>query len=179
MLKAEQAVLVIVDVQGRLASLMHNKDDFFKNVRRMIDGAKVLNIPILWNEQLPDKLGKTVPEVADGLQGMAPLEKSSFSCCGNPAFLSRLKESGRRQILLVGMETHVCVYQTVLDLIPAGYEVHLVVDAVSSRSPENRQIGIEAMRDLGARITSVEMSLFEIQGVAEGEKFKQIIQIVK
>jgi len=179
MLKSDQAVLVVVDVQGRLATLMYQKDEFFRNVKRMIEAAKVLDIPILWNEQLPDKLGATVPEVAESLVGMAPLVKSTFSCCGNDNFMARLKPLRRKQVLLVGMETHVCVYQTVLDLIPLGFEVHLIADAVSSRSPENRQVGIDAIRDLGACVTSVEMSLFEMLRVAQGDKFKQIIQIVK
>jgi len=179
MLKADQAVLVVVDVQGRLASLMYQKDEFYRNVRRMIEAAKVLDIPILWNEQLPDKLGNTVPEVAEALAGMTPLVKSSFSCCGNDNFMARLKPLRRKQVLLVGMETHVCVYQTVLDLIPLGFEVHLVSDAVSSRSLDNKQAGINAIRDLGACVTSVEMCLFEMLRVAQGDKFKQIIQIVK
>ena len=179
MLKSDQAVLAVVDVQGRLATLMHQKDEFFRNVKRMIEAAKVLDIPILWNEQLPDKLGDTVPEIAQSLSGLTPLVKSTFSCCGNDNFMARLRPLRRKQVLLVGMETHVCVYQTALDLIPLGYEVHLVSDAVSSRSPENKQAGINALRDLGACITSVEMSLFEMLRVAQGDKFKQIIQIVK
>jgi nicotinamidase-related amidase len=179
MLKSEQAVLVVVDVQGRLASLMYQKDEFFKNVTRMIEAAKVLGIPILWNEQLPDKLGATVPEIAAALSPRTPLAKSTFSCCGNDTFLSSLKTLRRKQVLLVGMETHVCVYQTALDLIPLGFEVHLVADAVSSRSLDNRQIGIAAIRDMGACITSVEMCLFEMLRVAQGDEFRRIIQIVK
>ncbi|MDH4158512.1 MAG: isochorismatase family protein, partial [candidate division Zixibacteria bacterium] len=110
---------------------------------------------------------------------MAPLVKNTFSCCGNQGFSEQLTGLGRKQVLLVGMETHVCVYQTAVDLLGEGFEVHLVADAVSSRTLENKQIGIGAMRDLGARVTSVEMALFEMLQVAEGEKFKQIINIVK
>ncbi len=179
MLKKKRAVLVIVDVQGRLATLMHEKEKFFANVIRMIKAARILDIPILWNEQLPDKLGETIPELKEHLADLSPLVKKSFSCCGNPDFEKSLKELGRWQILLTGMESHVCVYQTALDLIEEGYDVHLVADAVSSRTAENREIGIAAMKKAGASVTSVEMALFEILKTAEGEPFKQIIQIVK
>jgi len=179
MLKTENAVLVVIDVQGKLATLMHNKDDFYKNAVRMIEGAKVLDIPVLWNEQLPDKLGTTIPEIKSALEGAAPLVKKTFSCCGNNDFISRLEGLKRRQVLLVGMETHVCVYQTAQDLLAESYDVSLVADAISSRSLENKQIGLSTMKDLGARITNVEMALFEMLQTAEGDQFKKVIQIVK
>lgn len=179
MLKSERAVLVVIDVQGRLATLMHQKDDFFRNVVRMIKGTKTLGLPILWNEQLPDKLGDTIAEIRQELPDLKPMAKKTFSCCGNDEFMAKLKGLGRKQVLLVGMETHVCVYQTASDLINAGYEVYLVADAVSSRTLENKQFGIEAIRDLGVIVTSVEMALFEMLHMAEGDRFKQIIQIVK
>jgi len=179
MLKMENAVLVVVDVQGKLATLMHNKEEFFSNVVKMIKGAKTLEIPIIWNEQLPDKLGDTIPEIKDALADMLPLVKNSFSCCGNGDFMKQLKAVNRRQVILVGMETHVCVYQTALDLLEGGYEVHLVADAVSSRTLDNKNTGIDAMRNMGAKITCVEMALFEMLRVAEGDMFKQTIKIVK
>ena len=179
MLKIEDAVLVVVDVQGKLATLMHEKEEFFSNVVKMIKGAKTLGIPIIWNEQLPDKLGETIPEIKDALPNMLPLVKNTFSCCGNGDFMKQLKAVNRRQVILVGMETHVCVYQTTLDLLEAGYEVHLVADAVSSRTLDNKNTAIEAMRSLGAKITCVEMALFEMLRIAEGDMFKQVIKIVK
>lgn len=179
MLKAENTVLVIIDIQGRLATLMHNKEEFFENVVRIMKGAQVLDVPVIWNEQLPDKLGPTILQITRVLPDAAPLIKNTFSCCGNKDFVEVLKARDCRQILLAGMETHVCVYQTALDLLNQGYEVYLVVDAVSSRTPENKQIGIEAMKDGGAKITSVEMALFELLRVAEGEQFRKIIDIVK
>lgn len=179
MLDTKNTVLVLVDIQGKLATLMYERDAFFENVGRMIKGADILGIPIIWNEQLPDKLGKTVPQIAELLPDQRPLEKNTFSCCGNPDFMNRLNSLGRKQILLAGMETHVCVYQSVLDFIPLGYEVHLIADAVSSRFLENKQIGIQAIRDLGAKITCVEMAFFELLRVAEGDKFKKILQLIK
>jgi len=179
MLKIEDAVLVVIDIQGKLATLMHNKEEFYKNVVRMIEGAGVLDIPIIWNEQLPDKLGETLPQIKSALEGAQPLIKKSFSCCGNSSFVTQLKDLKRKQILLVGMETHVCVYQTAQDLLADGFEVFVVADAVSSRSADNKQVGLTVMQDLGARLTCVEMALLEMLQTAEGEKFKKVIQIVK
>lgn len=179
MLKKENAALVVIDVQGKLATLMHQKETLFANVIRMIKGARVLGIPILWTEQLPDKLGVTAPEIAAVFGDMKPFVKSTFSCCGDSAFLRELRKLDRKQILVTGIEAHVCVYQTTMDLLAAGYEVHLVQDAVSSRIKENYYLGLEKMKDSGAKLTSVEMSLFEMLQVAEGDLFKQIIQIVK
>jgi nicotinamidase-related amidase len=181
MLKTENAILVVIDIQGRLSTLMHEKEEFFKNAVRMIKGVQALEIPVIWNEQLPDKLGPTIPEIRQALIDAAPLVKNTFSCCGNKDFIKQLETIGRRQVMLVGMETHthVCVYQTAIDLRQAGYDVYLIADAVSSRTPENKQIGIDAMKDAGAGITSVETALFELLRVAEGDRFKQIINIVK
>ncbi len=179
MLKADNAVLVVIDVQGKLATLMHEKEDFYSKTVQMIEGVKTLEMPILWNEQLPDKLGNTIESVAAAMEGMAPMIKESFSCYGNPEFVKRLKESGRKQALIVGMETHVCVYQTAMDLLREGYEVYVVADAVSSRTLQNREIGLKAMMAAGAKITCVEMALFEMLHVAKGEAFRKVIKIVK
>jgi len=179
MLKKDNAVLVLVDIQGKLATLMHKKEEFFANVAVLIKALQIMDIPIIWNEQLPDKLGPTIPEIKQLLEGQAPYEKNTFSCCGNVGFMDKLESTGRKQILLAGMETHVCVYQSALDLIDRGYEVYLVADAVSSRTLENKLIGIQAIKDLGASITSVEMALFEMLRVAEGDQFKNIVKLLK
>ncbi|MFZ5981903.1 MAG: hydrolase [Candidatus Zixiibacteriota bacterium] len=179
MLTRENAVLVVVDVQGKLATLMYEREKFYDNVVRLINGAKVLELPILWNEQLPDKLGDTIEPVREALAEYKPLVKKSFSCCGNDVFVKTLQASGRRQVVLVGMESHICVYQTARDLLNDGYEVYLAVDAVSSRTPENKETGIRAMMAMGAQITCVEMALFEMLEIAEGDRFKQCIKIVK
>lgn len=178
MLEKDKAALVVVDVQGKLATLMHEKESFYKNVTRMIKGAEVLGLPVLWTEQLPDKLGETLPEIKQHLSG-EPLVKKTFSCCGDPQFNSNLEATGRKQVLLTGMETHVCVYQTAMDLLGQGYEVYLVSDAVSSRFAQNKELGVRRLADAGVLLTSVEMALFEMLVVAEGDQFKQVIQIVK
>ncbi|MBN1213755.1 MAG: hydrolase [candidate division Zixibacteria bacterium] len=179
MLDKNNAVLVIVDVQGKLATLMYEKEAFYENVEKLIRGAQALELPIFWNEQLPDKLGETIPQIKKLLPDLKPLVKKSFSCCGNTDFSARLRATGRKQVLLCGMEAHVCVYQTAQDLLNTGYEVYLAADAVSSRTPENRKIGIRAVMQRGGKITSVEMALFEMLHEAEGEQFKQCIKIVK
>lgn len=179
MLSRNDAVLMVVDIQGKLAQLMHGKEALFENVRRMIRGANVLGVPIVWAEQNPKGLGPTVPEIAEIMTGIEPIPKLSFSCCGEDAIASTLQELGRRQVLLAGIEAHVCVYQTAMDLLGMGYGVHVVADAVSSRAKENREIGLQRMRDEGVKLTSVEMALFELLRVAQGDDFKEILRIVK
>lgn len=179
MLNKDNAVLVVIDVQGKLSTLMHKQERLFGNIIRMIEGAKVLGIPIIWTEQIPDKLGETAPEIKAALEGVELLTKTTFSCCGGPGFNEKLAGLGRKQILVTGIETHVCVYQTCMDLLKANYEVHLVKDAVSSRIKHNYRLGVEKIKDAGAQLTSVEMCLFEMLKVAEGDAFKQVIKIVK
>ncbi|MDF1543944.1 MAG: hydrolase [bacterium] len=179
MLEKENAVLTVIDVQGKLAALMQKHESLFTNVNRMIKAANVLDIPIVWTEQIPDKLGETVPEIKKNLDPDSLLTKTTFSCCGGPGFNERLQELGRNQVLVTGIEAHVCVYQTSLDLLKNGYEVHLVKDAVSSRIKSNYRLGVERIKEAGATMTSVEMSLFEMLKVAQGDEFKEIIRIVK
>lgn len=180
MLTLNNTTLVVIDVQGRLAQVMSQKETLFENLQKLIKGVQVLDLPIVWNEQLPEKLGPTSPEIAELLNhSTQPIAKASFSCCGNPPFIDALQATGRKQVLLAGIESHVCVYQTCLDLLHLGYEVQVVNDAVSSRTPENRQLGLARMQQAGATLTSVEMALFELLRVAEGPKFKEITRIVK
>ena len=178
MLEVENTVLVVIDVQGKLAQSMHEKDALFENIAKLIKAAGVLEIPIIQTEQYPKGLGPTVPEIAELLPG-EPISKVAFSCCGEKRFVEAMEELGRKQVLLCGIETHVCVYQTAVDLLGSGYEVQVVADAVSSRTPGNKAIGLAKMKDAGAGITSVETALFELLKVAEGEKFKAILRIVK
>ncbi len=180
MLTKDNTALLVIDVQGRLAQVMHDKERLFANVDRIIRGAKVLNLPIIWTEQVPEKLGATTPAIAELLQDVAqPITKSSFSCCGQAGFSQQLAATGRHQILMAGIEAHVCVYQTALDLLGQGYHVELVTDAVSSRSADNRLLGIERIKEAGATLTSTEMALFELLRAAEGPQFKEITKIVK
>ena len=179
MLTTDKAVLVVIDMQGKLAQSMYRKELLFENVEKIIKGAQVLGIPMLLTEQNPKGLGPTVPEIADLVPNVRRIPKLSFSCCGDELFLKELSALQRCQVLLTGIEAHVCLYQTTVDLVASGYEVHVVADAVSSRTAENRDIGLQKMKDAGASITSVETVLFELLRVAEGYRFKEILNIVK
>ncbi len=141
MLKASDTALAVIDVQGKLATLMHDRDTLYRNLQILVRGARVLELPVLWLEQYPEGLGPTIPEVAELLGGQEPLAKTCFSAWGQPEFVGRLEESGRRQVLVAGIETHICVYQTVRDLRDRGYEVEVVEDAVSSRTASEQARG--------------------------------------
>jgi nicotinamidase-related amidase len=180
MLTITNTALIVIDVQGKLAQLMVQKESLFANLERMIKGAQTLGIPIIWTEQAPDKLGETTPELKEILIETArPISKVSFSCCGNESFMAELKRLNRKQVLLTGIETHICVYQTALDLLKLDYEVQVVTDAISSRVAENKQLGLERMQEAGARLTSAEMALFELVRVAEGPQFRAVAKLVK
>jgi len=179
MLTVPDSLLVVVDIQESLARVMHGRDALFENLQKMIKGARILEIPMIATEQVPEKLGGTVPEIAPLLENALPIPKSSFSCCGEDRFMRELNEIKRKQILMAGIESHVCVFQTTADLIHMGYDVHIVTDCISSRTEENRAVGIERMRDEGATITSTEMALFELIKGAGGERFREISRLVK
>ena len=179
MLNASDTALAVIDVQGRLATLMHDRESLYRNLQILVRGARVLKLPVLWLEQYPEGLGPTIPEVAELLSGQEPLAKTCFSAWGHPDFERRLEESGRRQVLVSGIETHICVYQTVRDLRDRGYEVEVVEDAVSSRTAENKRVGLEKARAAGAGITSVETALFELLREAGNPGFREIARLVR
>ncbi|MBN2313121.1 MAG: hydrolase [Sedimentisphaerales bacterium] len=179
MLDIQNSCLVVVDVQGKLAQLMHGKDVLFKNVQILIRTARILNIPILWCQQCPNALGPTIPEIAQLLTNHEPINKSAFSCCGDEKFNSKLNELSRDQVIVCGIETHVCIYQTAIDLLRKGFEVNVVADAVSSRTPENKQIALEKMATENSNIYCTEMALFELLRTAEHPHFKEIAKLIK
>jgi len=179
MLDTEKCCLVVVDVQGKLAQLMYDRDVLFKSIRILIKAAKVLHIPVIWCQQSPETLGVTVPEIAELLSDNSPINKSSFSCCGEEQFNSRLDSLARNQVLLCGIESHVCIYQTAVDLLGTGCDVSVIADAVSSRTPENKQIAVSRMEAEGVNISSTEMALFELLRDAKHPQFSQIAKLVK
>ncbi len=179
MLTTQDAALVLIDVQERLADVVHEKERLLDAVVRLLRGIRVLEVPVIWVEQNRRGLGPTVSSVAAALDGLQPVAKMSFDCCGSGDFLSALAACGRSQVLLAGIEAHICVYQTAAGLLARGHQVHVVADAVSSRTAANRELALARMRDLGAAVTSVEMALYELLQVAEGERFKAILRIVK
>jgi nicotinamidase-related amidase len=179
MLSRTDTILIIIDIQGNLAQAMHEKENLFANNVKLIQGFKAFNLPIIFTEQIPQKLGLTIPLISKELSGIVPIAKETFSCCDDRNFKEHLEGLNRRHVIVAGIECHVCVYQTALDLISNGYTVHLVTDAVSSRTPENRQVGIDAIKSAGAHLTSTEMVLFELLRTAADPKFKDIFKIVK
>jgi nicotinamidase-related amidase len=179
MLTADNAVLTVIDTQEKLVNVMHKKEELIDNVQKLIKGVQVFNIPIILTEQYPKGLGTTIPEIADLLHDVQPISKLCFSCCIDPNFVKKLEATGRKQVLVAGIETHVCVYQTVRDLLSSGYEVFVITDTVSSRTPENRDVALNLMQDMGAFLTSTEIVLFEMLKTAGTESFKAISRIVK
>jgi nicotinamidase-related amidase len=179
MLATEKTVFILVDVQGKLAQLMHEKESLFDNLKKVIKGLTILGVPIVWAEQIPKNLGPTLPEIARLMPDFEPVAKTSFSCCGNHTILQKLKQMNRNQILLAGIETHICVYQTALDLINLSCEVQVIADAVSSRTRENKKVGLDRIERAGGLITSTEMVLFELLGSADAPNFKDVIKVVK
>ncbi|WP_062269157.1 hydrolase [Endozoicomonas arenosclerae] len=179
MLDRKNTALVIVDVQGKLATLMYKQERMHNALVKMVRGARILGLPVFWLEQLPEKLGKTTPRLAEELKGIDPLAKSSFSGCGQSEFVSALKGSGCNQVLLAGIEAHICVYQTALDLTASGYEVEVIVDASSSRSKYDKRLALDKLARKGVELTSVEMALFELMTTAECEEFREIAKLVK
>ncbi len=178
-LNTESTVLLLIDFQERLFPVMNEKEKLLRQVTKLIQGAKVLEIPIILTEQYPKGLGPTIPEIKALIPDIKPVEKVCFNCCDEEAFNKALKALKRKQVLIAGIEAHICVYQTAMALARAGYEVQVVGDGVSSRESENKLAALSKMSAVGIGVTTMEMALFELLKVAKGDKFKQISAIVK
>lgn len=181
LLKPEKALLVVVDVQEKLCAAMDANAlaQLAKNAGILLESAKELAIPVIFTEQYVKGLGPTLLELKQKAPAAPCHEKLTFSCCGNEAFIKQLKESGRTQIIVTGMETHVCVLQTVIDLLNEGFNVHVVKDAVMSRSNDNRQTAMETMVLAGAVPTCTEAVVFQLLKIAGTESFKKLSKLVK
>ncbi len=171
--------LVVIDIQERLLPAIFEKERVVANTLRLIKGAAVLGVPVLVTEQYPLGIGPTVSEIAADIPGFAPMDKLTFSSCAAPGFLDEVKSRALTDLILCGIEAHVCVCQSCLDLLEGGFAPFVVADAVSSRTPENHRLGLERMREAGALIVSTEMALFELLGRAGTEEFKQVLALVK
>jgi nicotinamidase-related amidase len=178
-LDKEGTVLLIVDIQEKLAAVMKEKDKVVKNNLHLVELAKMIGMPVMVTEQYPKGLGTTVREIREALPFYRPVEKMTFDCCGQPTFLEELKEHNKSNVVLTGMETHICVLQTCIGLLRGGINVHLVQDAVCSRSKENWITGTEFMRDAGAVLTCTETVLFQLLKVAGTEEFKAVSRMIK
>ena len=179
-LDAEKAVLVVIDIQERLVTAMP-QDVYLpmrETVSMLVNGAGLLGIPVVTTEQYPQGIGHTIPELAEACKGTV-VEKVSFGCCGEPNFLSALKKFDRTQVILTGMETHVCVYQTVLGLLEDGYHVHLVRDAICSRNKTDFLAGIANAAQAGAVITTAETVLFQMMQKSTHAQFRAVSKLIK
>ena len=179
MLDTGKCCLVVVDVQGKLAELMDDKETVFGNIEILIKTAKALEFPVIWCEQNPKALGATIPQVRQLLTDNQSISKFSFSCCGQDQFNDKLKEVRPKQVILCGIEAHVCICQTAVRLLDRDYEVHVVADAVSSRTSANKEIALRRMEAEGALVSSTEMALFELLRTAKHEKFKELVKLIK
>ncbi|GEK31216.1 hydrolase [Kurthia zopfii] len=175
----EQTAVVLIDVQGKLATIMNDSEHTVNNIEKLVKGAKVLDLPVLWLEQYPKGLGPTVPSIAAELGEQKPIEKVTFSAWKTDEFKNALIALNRKNILICGIEAHICVYQTAKDLNNAGFNVEVVTDAIDSRNEANKQLAIQRLMQDRIALTSVETALFELVEVASGDRFKQISKIVK
>lgn len=179
LLSKENTALIIVDVQEKLLPYVADKEEVTENLRMLIKFAYIMGIPVVLTEHYPKGLGRTVPQIKEVLKQYEPIEKVIFSCFGSSAFKSRLRELGVKRLMLSGIESHICIEQTALDALDAGYEVHVIADAISSRTPRNLEIGIEKTRQFGAVISSTEMAMYEIMERADTKEFKEVLKLVK
>ncbi len=179
MLKRDEAALVFIDVQGKLHGIMDGKEVLDGNLTRMIECAKLLEIPIVGTEQIPEKLGPTTELFKSLLADIPMIGKSAFSCCGEPKFMEAFQALRKPQAILIGIEAHVCVYQTALDLLEDGIEVFVVADAVSSRTLENKALALQAMHDAGAKVLPAETILFALLRDAADPHFKGLLKLIK
>lgn len=178
MFTLENACLVVIDVQGKLAKIVDESEAVIQNVAKLVQAMQALEVPILWLEQIPSLLGGTSLEIAQHMQGQ-PITKKTFSANGEETFKQAVKASGRSQFILTGIETHICVYQTARQLKGQGLEVEVVADAVSSRTKTNKDIGLAKMQAFGILPTSTEMILYELLQTADHPQFKTILKLVK
>jgi nicotinamidase-related amidase len=179
MLDIDKTILVVVDVQGKLAELMHDKERVFGNIAILIKSAKLLDMPIIFCQQVPAALGATIPQLAELFEGIDPVDKYTFSCCGDEGFTDKLREYRPDHVLLTGIETHICVYQTAMDLLEGGIDVNVIADAVSSRTHENKHVALTRLSAEGASISTTEMALFELLKDAKHPKFRDIARLIK
>jgi nicotinamidase-related amidase len=181
LLERDPTALLAVDLQARLMPAMFDAAATLRNARTLLRLAEVLRIPVILTAQYVKGLGPVVPEVLDAAPGVAPFEKDCFGCFGEPAFFDHLKKHAprARTLIVAGVESHICVMQTVLGALQAGYLVHAASDAICSRTRENWRIGLDRMRHAGAVISSTEMAVYELLGRSGTAEFKAMLPMLK
>ena len=173
------AGLLVVDIQERLLPAIHDKERLLQNALRLARGAALFGLPVFVTEQYRKGLGPTAAELAAAIPDFAPVEKVAFSACHVPELLDSIRARGVTDLLVCGMEAHVCVCQTCLDLLQRGFRIFVVADAVGSRTAENRDLALQRLHDAGAVLVSTEMALFELLERAGTDEFKQVLALVK
>lgn len=173
------AVLVVVDMQDRLAAVMPERDEVVATAVMLVRAARLLGVPVLVTRQYPEGLGDTVPELREALDVHTPIDKSVFCCRSDEGFSDLLADTWRGQVILIGMEAHICIAQTALALLEDGYRVHVVADAVCSRTERDSEIALERLRHAGVAVTSAESVLYEVLGESGTEEFKAVLALVK
>jgi nicotinamidase-related amidase len=180
LLDRDRTVLVLIDLQEGYRNVLHGWDRVVQACQLLVDGAALLGVPLVVTEQYPRGLGRTAAEVTVRFPpGVQPVEKMTMSCCGAAAFTERLAATGRRQVLIAGIETHACVNQTVHDLVALGYQVHVARDATSSRRAGDVEPAWEKMRAAGMLATSSEQALLELVRSAESAEFRPLQKLLK
>ncbi len=175
----EQSAGLIIDIQERLFPFIHEHEQLALRTAILINGLKALQLPVLLTQQYTKGLGPTIPSLQPVVTGIEPIEKMAFSCCDEPTFQPELEKTGRKFVIIAGIETHVCVLQTVIDLLQQGYIPVVVEDCVSSRRLSDKQAAIIRMRQLGAVITTSESILFELLRYSGTDEFRAISKLVK
>lgn len=179
-LDAERTALVVIDMQDGFRNVIPDFTEMAARIALFAHGVRLLGVPVIITEQYPKGLGHTAGEIRTVLPAtLEPIEKTSFSACGAREFIAHLDETGARQILLCGIEAHICVNQTAHDLLARGLQVHLMTDCITARTAPNREIGLAKMQQSGALPSSVEMSLFELMRDAKHEQFKTVQKLIK
>ncbi|MBQ8167930.1 hydrolase [bacterium] len=177
MLDIQNSVFVIIDIQEKLVNAV-GKYSPVVPACKLVKAASILGIPVIVTEQYPKGLGETVLELKEVLNA-SPIEKTSFSACLTPEFLDALTSTGRKQVVICGIEAHICVYQTICDLLEQGYEVYFVKDASASRKKCEFETGVELIKQVGAKVTCTEIVLFELLKTAGHPDFKQVQALIK
>lgn len=178
-LNRNKTALLIIDIQERLLPAMMNPEIVVENVIKLIEGMKILGIPVYFTEQYPKGLGPTIPSIKSALEGAEAIQKMSFSCSGAGEFFGELKQKNISQLIVCGVESHVCVQQTVMDLLANGFQVDLPADTVSSRKEIDYKMALDRMRNLGAEVTTTESVLFELLEICGTAEFKSVSKLVK
>ena len=176
---ADDSVVVLIDPQEKLVKMIHNREEVVETICRLLRFAAIFDMPVVLTEHYPQGLGYSVEEVREVLSEYRPVIKRVFSCFGVPEFAEALASTGRKRLLVLGIETHICVCQTVHDALQRGYRVQVVADGTGTRKREDHELALERMRGEGAVITTSEALMYEVTCRADGDEFKEVLSLVK